>query len=81
MRLYLRFLFLLFLPASVSAQSFSFPDWSLDLNLRGEISALKDNHTGVNYIVTGQPTPLVSIKQKIRCYYQSKLLSAINSNG
>ncbi|HRG24525.1 MAG TPA: hypothetical protein PLL23_09035, partial [Chitinophagaceae bacterium] len=64
MQLFLRLLLLLFLSSGLSAQSYSFPDWSLELNTRGEISALKDNHTGVNYIVTGQAAPLVSIKTK-----------------
>ena len=64
MQLFFRLLFLLSLSSGLSAQSYIFPDWSLDVNNRGEISALKDNHTGVNYIVAGQAAPLVSIKTK-----------------
>ena len=64
MRLYLPFLVLLFLPALLSAQSYSFPDWSLQLSNNGAITALINNHTGRNHAVAGQPAPLVSIKTK-----------------
>ncbi len=65
-KLNMRFLFLLmiFTAASARAQTFNFPAWSLTLDGYGFITILKDNHTGINYSVPGQPAPLVSIKTK-----------------
>jgi len=64
MRLYLPLFVLLFSPGLLTAQSYSFPDWTLELNNKGSVTALKDNHTGRNHVVPDQPAPLVSIKTK-----------------
>lgn len=62
--LHMRYLFLLliFAGASAQAQTYNFPAWSLALDGKGFIISFKDNHTGNNYIVPGQPAALVSIK-------------------
>lgn len=62
----MRYLFLLlfFASASAQAQTYHFPAWSLTADGKGFITSFKDNHTGINYIIPGQPAPLVSIKTK-----------------
>jgi hypothetical protein len=62
----MRYLFLLlfFAGASAQAQTYHFPAWSLTADAKGFITSFKDNHTGINYIIPGQPAPLVSIKTK-----------------
>lgn len=64
MRLLLPLVLLFCLPATLISQTYVFPDWTLSLNNKGEISEWKDNRSGLNHTVQGQASPLVSIKTK-----------------
>lgn len=83
--LHMRYLFLLLMitVTTAQAQSYNFPAWKLSLDEKGSIVTLKDNQTGINYTVPGQPAPLVSIKTKdtlllpLKASYSNKFHQAV----